>query len=136
MDYIALPSTRITKKLDVIAPVYVGGLPKAYTVGSNVEAESYKGCMREFSLNGIYQDLLNSKALMGIRQCYQEVEHGVYFSYGAHAVYGEKMTYISILSVHGPFSDRVGLPLHNILSPFLSVMDIFFVDLKFCHIRL
>ena len=30
---------------------------------------------------------------------------------------------------------RVGLPLHNILSPFLPVMDLFFVDLKFCHIR-
>ena len=30
-----------------------------------------------------------------------------------------------------PFSNKVGLPLHNIPSPFLSVMDIFFVDLKF-----
>ena len=39
-----------------------------------------------------------------------------------------------IVSVYSPFSNRVGLPLHNILSPFLSVMDIFFVDLKFCHI--
>ena len=25
--------------------------------------------------------------------------------------------------VYSPFSDRVGLPLHNILSPFPSVMD-------------
>ena len=33
-----------------------------------------------------------------------------------------------LLSVYSPFSDRVGLPLHNILSLFLSV------DLKFCHI--
>ena len=89
MDYNALPSTRITKKLDVIAPVYVGGLPRAYRVGPNVESESYKGCMREFRLNGVYEDLLNSKALMGIRQCYEQVEHGVYFSYGAHAIYGE-----------------------------------------------
>ena len=32
-------------------------------------------------------------------------------------------------------SDRVGPLLHNIPSPFLSVMDIFFVDLKFGHIR-
>ena len=28
-----------------------------------------------------------------------------------------------------------GLLLHNIPSPFHSVMDIFFVDLKVCHIR-
>ena len=35
-----------------------------------------------------------------------------------------------LLSVYGPFSNRVGLPLHNILSPFIYVMDIFIVDLK------
>ena len=42
-----------------------------------------------------------------------------------------------ILSVYSPFSDRVGLPLHNIHipSPFTSIMDIFFVDLKFGHIH-
>ena len=40
-----------------------------------------------------------------------------------------------ILSVSSPFYDRVGVPLHNILSRFLSVMDIFFVNLKFCHIH-
>ena len=42
-----------------------------------------------------------------------------------------------ILSVYSPFSDRVGLPLHNIHIPslFTSTMDIFFVDLKFGHIH-
>ena len=40
--------------------------------------------------------------------------------------------YIYIVSVQSPFSERVGLPLHNILFTFLSVMDIFSVDLKFC----
>ena len=46
--------------------------------------------------------------------------------------------YIYILSVYSPFSDRVGLPLHNIHipSPFTSIMDIFFVDLEFDHIAL
>ena len=41
------------------------------------------------------------------------------------------------LSVYSPFSERVGLPLHNIHipSPFPSIMDIFLVDFKFCHIR-
>ena len=44
---------------------------------------------------------------------------------------------IYILSVYGPFSDRVGLPFHNIHihSPFPSIMDIFFFDLKLGHIR-
>ena len=46
--------------------------------------------------------------------------------------------YILYISVYSPFSDRVGLPLHNIyiLSAFTSIMDIFFVDLKFGHICL
>ena len=33
---------------------------------------------------------------------------------------------VHILSVYGVFSDRVGLPLHNIPSPFLSVMRYLF----------
>ena len=43
--------------------------------------------------------------------------------------------YVYILSLYYPFSDRVGLPLHNIHIPslFTSIMDIFFVDLKFGH---
>ena len=39
-----------------------------------------------------------------------------------------------LLLVYSSFSDRVGLPLNNIPSPFPYVMDIFFVDLKFGHI--
>ena len=49
--------------------------------------------------------------------------------------YWQQLYYILLLSVYSPFSDRVGLSLYNIPSPLLSVMDIFFVDLKFCHIR-
>ena len=36
--------------------------------------------------------------------------------------------------VYSPFSDRVELPLHNILSQCIPVIDVF-VDLKFCHVR-
>ena len=43
--------------------------------------------------------------------------------------------YIYILSVYSPFSNRVGLPLHKSLSQFLPVIDIFYVDLKFSHVR-
>ena len=35
---------------------------------------------------------------------------------------------ILLLSVCSPFSDRVGLSFHNILSPLLPVMDVFSVD--------
>ena len=43
--------------------------------------------------------------------------------------------YLCILSVYSPFYNRVGLPLHSITSQFISVMDILFVDRKFCHVR-
>ena len=36
---------------------------------------------------------------------------------------------VLLLSVYSPFSDRVGLSLHNILSQFLHVMDVFPVNL-------
>ena len=29
-----------------------------------------------------------------------------------------------LLSIYSPFSDRVGLPLHNIMSPFLHAIDV------------
>ena len=35
-----------------------------------------------------------------------------------------KLVLFLLLSVYNPFSDRVEHPLHNILSPFLSVVDI------------
>ena len=38
-----------------------------------------------------------------------------------------------IASVYSQCTNMVGLHLHDILSPFLSVMAIFFVDLKLCH---
>ena len=34
-----------------------------------------------------------------------------------------------LLSVYSPLSDRVGLPLHNILSPLLPLKDVFSVNL-------
>ena len=57
--------------------------------------------------------------------------------YHALSIYPFLSLTLYILSVYSPFSDRVGLPLHNIHipSPFTSIMDIFFVDLKFGHIH-
>ena len=39
---------------------------------------------------------------------------------------------IILLSVYSPFSDRVGLPLHNIPSLFLPVMNVFSVVVVVC----
>ena len=33
-----------------------------------------------------------------------------------------------LLSIYGPFSDRVGLPIHNIISPFHPVIDVISIN--------
>ena len=48
---------------------------------------------------------------------------------------GEGLLKGLLLSVYDPFSYRDGLPLHNILSPFLPGMDAFSVNLEICHVR-
>ena len=115
-----LPATvgRITRKVDVIAPLYVGGLPAVYTIREGVVCvlhcrqksyqklsysckcyslffsvlqigESFKGCMRQFELNNKSIDLANSKAIMGVRQCFSDFEPGVHFDGYGYAIYGK-----------------------------------------------
>ncbi len=57
-------------------------------------SESFKGCMRNFHLNNKEQDLANSKAIMGVRNCYAKFEAGVHFDGFAYAIYG--MLFLSL----------------------------------------
>ena len=47
--------------------------------------------MQNFMLNGNDVDLANSKAIMGVRQCYSHVEPGVHFDGFGYAI--ESMSY-------------------------------------------
>jgi len=51
--------------------------------------ESFKGCVKDFDLNGHPVDILNSKAIMGVKQCYSKSERGVHFDGYGYAVFGE-----------------------------------------------
>ena len=51
--------------------------------------ESFKGCMQNFTLNGNAIDLANSKRVMGVRPCFNNVERGVHFDGYGYATYGE-----------------------------------------------
>lgn len=53
------------------------------------EGESFKGCMRRFLLSGKEVDLANSKAIMGVRQCFSLVEPGIHFDGYGFATYGK-----------------------------------------------
>lgn len=52
-------------------------------------SESFKGCMRSFYLNSKTVDLVNSKAVMGVRQCFSRFEPGVHFDGYGYAVFGK-----------------------------------------------
>ena len=44
--------------------------------------------MRSFYLNREYVDLVNSKAVMGVRQCFSSFEEGTHLDGYGYAVYG------------------------------------------------
>lgn len=52
--------------------------------------------MREFYLNGRHVDIINSLAIMGVRQCYKTVEEGVHFDSFGYAVYCKCHIYASL----------------------------------------
>ena len=49
--------------------------------------ESFKGCVREFHLNDKFVDVANSKAIMGVRQCFSKFEPGVHFDGYGYAIF-------------------------------------------------
>ncbi|XP_013397032.1 laminin subunit alpha-2 isoform X2 [Lingula anatina] len=78
---------RIANKIDVLAPMYVGGLPRGYNMRMGLVPDSLKGCVRGFRLNSQKVDLIQSKAIMGVSTCNKYYEKGVYFSGYAYGIY-------------------------------------------------
>ena len=79
----------ITRKVPVIAPMYVGGLPLFYDAQEGLVSESFKGCLRGLELNKNLVDVANSKSIMGVRPCFATNEPGVHFDGYGYAVYGK-----------------------------------------------
>jgi len=59
--------------------------------------ESFKGCVRDFFLNGKSVDVINSLKILGVRQCSSRIEPGVYFDAESYAIYGLCTSYVYVV---------------------------------------
>ncbi|XP_055956666.1 laminin subunit alpha-2 isoform X2 [Patella vulgata] len=89
VDGVETRQGRIRAKLDIDAPIYIGGLPDDFE-HSNTEVvrNSLRGCMKNLIINKDQIDLADTKIISGVGQCYRDVEKGAYFtgtSWGAYS---------------------------------------------------
>lgn len=89
IDSYPIATAPIMRKVPVIAPMYVGGLPLFYEAQEPLVSESFKGCLRQMELNNNMVDVANSKSIMGVRPCFADNEPGVHFDGYGYAVYSK-----------------------------------------------
>ncbi|XP_064605903.1 laminin subunit alpha-2-like [Liolophura sinensis] len=98
----------IPRRLNVTAPMYVGGLPREYKVRQGLVSHSVRGCLRRFIVNDGLFHLKNASVVSGVGPCYSKVERGAYFngySYGVfdqHFNLGRAMLIILSFRTHKP----------------------------------
>ncbi|ESP05355.1 hypothetical protein LOTGIDRAFT_227981 [Lottia gigantea] len=80
--------TRIRAKLDIDAPIYIGGLPNNFDLKTDqVVRNSIRGCVKNVYINKDLIDLSDTKIISGVGQCYKDVERGAYFSRSSWGAY-------------------------------------------------
>ncbi|KAF8792889.1 Laminin subunit alpha-1 like protein [Argiope bruennichi] len=79
-------SLKVRRRLTLRSPLYVGGVPEEMEAIHKVVMESFKGCIRNFHLNGKYLDIASGE-LQNVGHCFQTIEPGAYFSGDAFAIY-------------------------------------------------
>ncbi|GBM16550.1 Laminin subunit alpha-1 [Araneus ventricosus] len=77
---------KVRRRLTLRSPLYVGGVPEEMEAIHKVVMESFKGCIRNFHLNGKYLDIASGE-LQNVGHCFQTIEPGAYFSGDAYAIY-------------------------------------------------
>ncbi|XP_029841229.2 laminin subunit alpha-1 [Ixodes scapularis] len=80
---------QVHKRLPFRGPLHVGGIAKGVSVPEELKRESFKGCIRNFNLNGQMVDLAKGES-RGIGVCFATIEPGALFEGDAYAVYGER----------------------------------------------
>ncbi|XP_054719082.1 laminin subunit alpha-1-like [Uloborus diversus] len=77
---------KVRRRLALRSPLYVGGVPEDMGDIHKVVLESFKGCIRNFHLNGKYLDIAREE-LQHVGQCFSTIEPGAYFPGDAYAIY-------------------------------------------------
>ncbi|KAM7282581.1 laminin subunit alpha-1 [Ixodes scapularis] len=93
---------QVHKRLPFRGPLHVGGIAKGVSVPEELKRESFKGCIRNFNLNGQMVDLAKGES-RGIGVCFATIEPGALFEGDAYAVYGERFNVNDKLDVRLEF---------------------------------
>ncbi|GIX95697.1 laminin subunit alpha-1, partial [Caerostris darwini] len=80
---------KVRRRLTLRSPMYVGGAPEEIEAIHKVVMESFKGCIRNFHLNGKYLDIASGE-LQNVGHCFSTIEPGAFFSGDAFAIYENK----------------------------------------------
>ncbi|GFV46525.1 laminin subunit alpha-1 [Trichonephila clavipes] len=80
---------KVRRRVTLRSPMYVGGAPEEMEAIQKVVMESFKGCIRNFHLNGNYLDIASGE-LQNVGHCFSTIEPGAFFSGDAYAIYDNK----------------------------------------------
>lgn len=83
-------TTKIPKKIFTTNTLYIGGIPETgvqLPPDLQSKVESFKGCLRRFSINNATQDLAKPARHQFVGQCFPSIERGSYFPGDGYAVY-------------------------------------------------
>ncbi|CAN7938715.1 unnamed protein product, partial [Ixodes hexagonus] len=93
---------QVHKRLPFRGPLHVGGIAEGVPVPEGLTRESFKGCIRNFNLNGQMVDLAKGES-RGIGLCFATIEPGAFLQGDAYAVYDERFNMDQKLEVQLEF---------------------------------
>ncbi|XP_071118715.1 laminin subunit alpha-2-like [Haliotis cracherodii] len=99
----------IARRLDIAAPMYVGGLPDTYPSSvENLVPHSLRGCLRKFTINGEVIDIADTKVISGVGPCNKNVEPGASFQGNSWGIYSQAFHIGEFLKISLEFRTNSG----------------------------
>lgn len=103
----------IKRKLNIDAPVFVGGVKFDLSKRPELVQHSIRGCLRNFYINNQIILIKDAEIVKGVTKCYVNVEPGVYFPGSGYGIIGMYLSMVVVLiSVHCSLNNNYG----NIMS--------------------
>ncbi|VDI10069.1 laminin, alpha 1/2 [Mytilus galloprovincialis] len=76
----------IKRKLNINAPVFVGGVSEELRQRPELVQHSLRGCLKNYYINDQMILIKDAKIVKGVTKCYVNVEPGVYFTGSAYGI--------------------------------------------------
>lgn len=81
----------IKRKLNIDAPVFIGGASAELRQHPELVQHSVRGCLRNYYINNQMILIKDAKIVKGVTKCYINVEPGVYLSGDSYGIIGKIM---------------------------------------------